>query len=70
MAIHLVVKPDFQRSINNVFYKSVVSNVISTNNISIRVKHLNDFSSPVGVCLPPMEWVVNYDTRLPERIIV
>jgi len=68
IALHLLVKPDFQKKIKNIYYKSKISNEIYIEKQNQLYKRITNFSTPINKQLDPLEWILNCKTQLPEMI--
>jgi len=66
-ALHILVKPDFQKKIDNIYYKSQISDSIKIPDKKISMRRLHDFMSPVGP-LNASQWIVNYENQFPEYV--
>jgi len=67
IALHLLVKPDFQKKLKNIYYKSKISNEINIPDEQPTLRNLSDFQAPTGP-FDPLSWIINYNTQLPEYI--
>lgn len=65
VALHVLVKPDFQKKVKNLYYKSQISNEIFIPDENLELKQLFDFQCPTGR-FDPMKWIVNYNYQIPE----
>ena len=68
IALHLLVKPDFQKTIKNIFYKTKVSNSIKVSDLTILKRHIIDFKTPLRSEFDPLRWVMDHNTQLPRFI--
>ena len=68
VALHALVKPDFQKKIKNLYYKTKVSDSIVIEKENVNLRSIADFKDPVDRKLDPLKWVINYKTQLPEYV--
>jgi len=68
IALHVLVKPEFQKNIDNLYYKSKISNTIKVEDMSIEKRRIGDFENPVCEKLNPLEWVIDWETQLPHFV--
>jgi hypothetical protein len=68
VALYILVRPDFQKSIKNLYYKSRISNEIEIIQPEIAIKNIKDYLNPINKILNPLEWVINYETQLPHLV--
>lgn len=65
ISLHLLTKPDFRKDIDNLYYKSSISNEIEIKDKDIKIANINEFLTPVNTKLDPLEWVIDWETQLP-----
>jgi len=70
IAMHLLTKPDFRKDVNNLYYKSKISNEVEIKEKDIKIVNINEFKTPVNTVLDPLEWVIDWETQLPQYINV
>ena len=67
IALSVLVKPDFQKKLSNIYYKSIVSNIIEIPQVKNNVT-IVDFCDPIGNELDPFYWYIDIDTNLPKYV--
>jgi len=68
IALHVLTKPDFQRKVKNIYHKSKASNEIKIEPKKMEKKKIDDYSTPLNEKFKPVNWLINYNTQLPEYV--